>query len=189
MKKIIGFLFLFVLFGFVSLPKEAPSIAWSSKQLTWDDFQGKMKKSDRYDALTLSAISNSFSGDNSFLTFEVKAIFMPKGSKKKVKNQNDKLLKHEQGHFDITEIFARKLRHKLIKKKYKHYNTIGKDIDKIYSKSNMSWRKFQALYDKETNHSKNEIKQIEWNTKIKNLLTELDAFKATEFKVNISYLM
>jgi hypothetical protein len=83
MKKIVGFFILFIFFGFVTPNRKVPIITWSTKQLTWDDFKGKMSFNDSYDALTLSAISSSFSGDNSSLNFKVKAIFMPKGSKKK----------------------------------------------------------------------------------------------------------
>ena len=188
MKNIFLLLVLTGIFGFVNLPREQPKIIWSTAQLTWDDFQGKMKKSDPYDAVTLSAVSSSFSGNNTNLTFETKAVFMPKGSKKKQGKQSDKLLKHEQGHFDITEIFTRKLRQSYQNHKFKSYKTVGKDLNKIYNKNNSEWRKLQGLYDKETKHSKNEIKQIEWNSKIKVLLTELDDFKTTNFKVNISYL-
>lgn len=195
MKKIILFAILFSAMGFTYIPdtinskaKNQPQIVWSPTPLTWDDFQGRMKKSDPYDAVTLSAVSSGFSGDNTNLTFEIEALFFPKGSKKKAKRQNNKLLKHEQGHFDITEIFARKLRKSLQNKKYKNYKTIGKEVDKVYNKNNTAWRKFQNLYDKETNHSKNETKQTEWDIRIQNLLTDLDDFKATQLKVDISYL-
>lgn len=195
MKRILIYLTLFALLGFTWTAndnqknvKNEPQIIWSTTPLTWDDFKGKMRKSDPYDAATLSAVSSSFSGDNSNLNFEVKAVFFPKGSKKKAKKKSVELLKHEQGHFDITEIFARKLRQTLQNKTYRNYKSIGKEVDKIYNKNNMAWRKFQNLYDKETDHSKNKAEQLEWNTKIQSQLKELDEYKSTNFTVDISYL-
>jgi len=188
MKKLILLSFVFALLGFVNLPKEDPSIKWSTTRLTWDDFKGKMKKSDPYDAVTLSAVSNSFSGDNTSLNFETVALFFPKGSKKKAKKQNHKLLNHEQGHFDITELFARKLRKSLQEKKFKNYKTIGRDVDKIYDKNNLAWRKMQDLYDKETNHSENETAQADWDANINNMLLDYKYYKTTNFTVDISYL-
>ena len=188
MKNFVLLLSIFVLLGFISLPKEEPSIVWSTTRLTWDDFKGKMKRSAPYDAVTLSAVSNSFSGDNTTLTFETKALFYPKGSKKKAKKQNHKLLNHEQGHFDLTELFARKLRKSIQEKRFRSYNSIGKDIDKLYNKNNTAWRKMQNLYDKQTNHSANETEQADWDAKIHNLLEDYKDYQTTTYTVDISYL-
>ena len=195
MKKTLYVAILFLVLGFTYLPKinnlrikNEPQIIWSTSQLSWDNFQGRMKKSAPYDAVTLSAVSNGFSGDNSQLNFIVKALFFPKGSKKKAGRLTNELLKHEQGHFDITEIYARKLRQSLQIKKYKNYKLIGKDVDKIYDRNNLEWRQFQNSYDKETDHSKNKNKQLEWNEKIQNLLIKLDGFKTTDFEIDINYL-
>jgi hypothetical protein len=188
MKKIHFLIFLFILVAFTPLPKEEPTIIWSSTQLTWNDFHGKMKKNSSYDAVTVSAISTGFSGENNTLTFDVKAVFFPKSSNKKPKKQSIQLLKHEQGHFDITELFARKLRKSLQAKTYKSYESISKNIDKVYNKNNLAWQKMQRQYDKDTEHSKKKVKQEEWNTRIKNELAELDKFKTTSFTIDISYL-
>jgi hypothetical protein len=195
MKKILLITILFSILGFTYLPqinnlrvKNEPQIIWSTSQLTWNDFQRRMKKSALYDAVTLSAISNGFSSENSHLNFIVKALFFPKDSKKKANKLSSELLKHEQGHFDITEIYARKLRQSLQATRYKNYKYIGKEVQKVYDQNNLEWRQFQNLYDKETDHSKNTDKQLKWNENIQELLIELDNFKRTEFKIDISYL-
>ena len=80
---------------------------------------------------------------------------------------------HEQGHFNIAELFARKLR-----KAFAEYNfnahTVGKDIDKLFILNKQERNEMDALYDKETNRSQNGQQQVLWNKKIK---SELDNFK------------
>ena len=188
MKKIYFLSSFFILFAFVPLSKEEPIIVWSSTPLTWNDFNGKMKKRATYDAVTVSAIGSKFSGKSSTLIFDIEAIFFKNSSKKKSDKQSNALLKHEQGHFNITEIFARKLRQTIQKKKYKSYETISKIINQAYNKNNLAWQKMQNQYDRETQHSKKEEKQEELDIKIKKELAKLDHFKTSHFTVDISYL-
>lgn len=83
-------------------------------------------------------------------------------------------MSHEQGHFDIAELFARKLR-----KAFKEYifnpKTIEADYNKIFSRIKTERSKMDALYDKETNLSRNKSKQLYWNKKIE---AELKKFEA-----------
>jgi hypothetical protein len=188
MQKTSYLIILFFLLAFMPLPKEEPMIIWSESKLTWQNFHGKMRKNEPFDAVTVSAISSQFSGSNNQLTFDVKAVFLPNDSKKKPKKQSNELLEHEQGHFDITEIFARKLRQTLQNKKFKKYDLIQKEVNKAYNKNNLAWEKMQNQYDKDTDHSKNQTEQKEWNTKIQNTLTELRDFKNTSFLIDISNL-
>jgi predicted secreted Zn-dependent protease len=188
MKKIISIFILGLAMSFMTLPKVEKSINWSITKLTWADFEGKMSKSDPYDAVTSSGVSNEFSGKDFKLNFDVSAKFYPKKSKKKKNNQTAELLNHEQRHFDITEIFARKLRQSILNSTFKGLNKIGTTVNKMYSKNNSLWQKMQTKYDKETNHSKNETEQKMWDSKIDDLLESLSAYKDTQFEIDISYL-
>ena len=110
--------------------------------------------------------------------------FNPKGSWVKKSDKTDYLLKHEQTHFDIYEVNARKLREELQTKKLTPKNAqdvLNRLVDK-YQELNI---KTQERYDSETEHSIKEAKQKKWNDKIAAELEELSAYKDASFKVTI----
>ena len=90
-------------------------------------------------------------------------------------HKTDYILTHEQGHFDIAEIFARKL-NKLMKEYNFDWNTYRQDLKKIYQDVLDEKEDMQNKYDEETNHSINKEKQEEWLKKISGKLKELDAW-------------
>jgi len=85
---------------------------------------------------------------------------------------------HEQGHFDIAELFARKLRKAFAEYKF-NAQTVGKDIDKLFILNKQERTERDVLYDKETNHSQNKQQQVLWNKKIKSELDNLKKFAST----------
>jgi hypothetical protein len=98
---------------------------------------------------------------------------------KYIKYDKNYLLNHEQIHFDISEIYVRKIRY-LIKSmkndcdfevfKGKYYKLL-KDLAVV-----------QAKYDKQTKHSLDKIKQKKWNKKVDSLLRE---YKDYEMNVTL----
>ena len=89
------------------------------------------------------------------------------------KNRVD-LLEHEQGHFDLCEIYARQLRKKLKKKLTvfnlnTYANIILKNVYALYLDR-------QELLEKETNYGFNRLKQIEWTKTISSELAILSSF-------------
>src|SRR4051794_27509556 len=83
-------------------------IQWSpSKRLDWKDFQGSPPANAKNAALTSSSILVNFSYNNESLRYTISCHFDK--TKSWVRIKNDHILGHEQGHFDITEIHARKL--------------------------------------------------------------------------------
>jgi predicted secreted Zn-dependent protease len=90
--------------------------------------------------------------------------------------KNDYILAHEQKHFDLTEVFARKLNKEL--KEYKFNNaTVGDDINRIYQGMVNELTYTQQQYDKETDHSRNPPVQQEWNNRIDSLLEVTAPYK------------
>ena len=90
----------------------------TERLLTWDDFKGRADKSTGYYAETqweLSFGKIGFRSDQEIplkdlvltLKFNEKKSWVVRGK------ETPELLKHEQGHFDIAEIYARKIRKKL----------------------------------------------------------------------------
>ncbi|HSP39953.1 MAG TPA: hypothetical protein VLN46_00870, partial [Gillisia sp.] len=92
-------------------------IFWEQDGLTWEDFKALPNEESKFDANTNAGLSFSWGVKNTNgdieLTYEVTSYFNPKLSWVKIDSDNDYLLKHEQLHFDITELHARKLRKKL----------------------------------------------------------------------------
>jgi len=80
------------------------------------------------------------------------------------------VLSHEQLHFDITELFARKFRERL--KTVKNDTDIKKKVRKIFAEINRELNTFQNKYDRETNYSRNIPEQLLWNEKIAEALSE-----------------
>ena len=86
--------------------------------------------------------------------------------------ENKALLEHEQLHFDITELFTRKLRKQLSELK----DPCGKDsgkIQTIYDRNFEEMNKYQQRYDQETEHSVKELVQKGWEEKVKRELAQL----------------
>jgi hypothetical protein len=167
--------------------KEDDKIYWSKDQLlTWDNFKGKPIKSSPHDAFTDSGIDfkYSYSGSDHTLVFDLKSNFIKSKSSVKPDKKKDVLLKHEQGHFDISEIFTRKLHKNIIEEKYKE-KTLEKKLQELFNKYLTELGKYQDLYDKETDHSKNEKNQIEWNEKIAKELKELENFTEPHFTMDV----
>ena len=154
--------------------KEKEIIPWNDTiKLTWDNFKGKPKEWGNK-AITCSTIYSKYeSSDIPDLKINVRACFIKKESWKKDKCPSDYHLNHEQKHFDIAEIYARKLRRLLADTVFKSKMVAKKEIPKIIRNNNKSFNEFQELYDKETNHSINKEQQVLWDAKIENELTVL----------------
>lgn len=82
--------------------------------------------------------------------------------------KTDVVLSHEQLHFDITELYARKLRTRLASMK----NPCDKSsVGSVYQANENAFVEFVKQYDIETSHGVNKQKQIEWESRIQNLIS------------------
>lgn len=186
---IIGFIFSY---GFstveqIDVERDSSLIYWDDRALTWDDFKGKAPKNTEFIALTHSAIRMVYGGEGTTLSFVVETVFYPKSSWKK-KGATDHVLKHEQGHFDITEYYSRLLRKDLAALIFKKEENIGKDVEKLFRKHHKGAEDMQDEYDKDTNHSIDVEAQTEWDVKIQQLLDETKDYTTTSIELDVSYL-
>ncbi|MBK9191512.1 MAG: DUF922 domain-containing protein [Crocinitomicaceae bacterium] len=192
MKKKIPLLLLtaiiFVLGSFITTERDTKLIYWDQRKLTWEDFKGGTPGNTPYVALTHSAISLNMSGQDKNIYCSVESVFYPKQSWKK-KNVTDHVLNHEQRHFDITEIHSRMLRKTISETRFKKYESIAADIQKLFNTSSTACSKMQDLYDQETDHSKKKPEQEMWNTKIDSLLNVYSDWTQTEFVLDVGYLL
>ncbi len=166
----------FLLAGNFALGQESEEmILWSPEvKLTWLDFKAKPPSVTRAAATTASGISYQFStiyeGNVMQVDFTVEAHFYPDKSWYKKELCDDVILSHEQLHFDISELFARKMRAQLSSTKFT--SNIKREIQKIYKTTLQELNDFQNTYDNETNFSRNLEAQLRWNVKIKKELAK-----------------
>ena len=85
--------------------------------------------------------------------------------------KRDYVLAHEQLHFDICELFGRKL-HKELLTLRSSGRLNERTIKRLHSKLEKQYSNYQDKYDKETEHSINRVEQYYWSKLIK---TELEA--------------
>ena len=157
------------------------SIPWSpGVQLSWGDFQGTPNSS--FWSFTSYEINYKYKWDGAGnLSYEISCGFLPaKSWKRTEKNLSMALLKHEQKHFDIAEVFARKLKQEFSNYAFSHKHSANTDADlnTIFHRILNENYALQDQYDSETNHSILAAKQEEWNLRITNLLNALSQYES-----------
>lgn len=149
-------------------------IPWSAyRRLHWDDFMCEPKRNTDAVASTSTSLGIAYQLKNGQLTYQITCSFSKKKSWGLVKTPY--ILAHEQGHFDITEIYARKLNEALQSYSYNRTD-YQKEISRIYQAIVDEKEAFQRAYDGETDHSRNKKGQYEWLQKIEDLLKETAPF-------------
>jgi len=172
--KLIATLLLSAVFSF-STQKDDNSIPWvASRKLTWADFKSRPDNNSTNAALTSSKIifKYSYDSDKGF-NYTIGCLFEKNGSWGRVKT--DYILSHEQGHFDIAEIYARKL-NKIIKAYSFNAATAQKEVPAIYEKIMKELAAMQNQYDSETDFSRDREQQTAWSEKINRELYKLGEF-------------
>lgn len=145
-------------------------IVWGQSPLSWDDFKGPAR-SKKAAAGTFGGISFAKKENEPWKAF---AYFDKTLSWKRLKS--DEGLKHEQYHFNIVEIYARKLRKDIAEKKVTlDYSAAFRNY--VYK----TWEQveeMQSLYDRETDNSRDTTEQAQWQKQIDGMLDSLDGFKS-----------
>jgi pullulanase/glycogen debranching enzyme len=180
LKIVIAFFFFSPLPG---LAQNAQFIEWSPvKRLTWDDYLAKPSSSTDAAAITSTALGIEYHLKNNALTYTITCRFSKNNSWGRHKTEY--ILQHEQGHFDITELFARKLAKELREYKFDPHK-YQDDVGKIYKKLMYEKEEYQNKYDKETDFSRNKEQQAEWLEKIRDELDELDEYANYGSSINV----
>jgi hypothetical protein len=151
-------------------------LVWNRNiKLSWEDFKysiKNIKKKEDLSAGVFSGISFSYIIKGGRIKYKIVSEFSRYESYVIFKSED--LLKHEQLHFDIVEVYSRKLRKKFIILDEKESKL--EDYIFTYNIVRNNLAKYQDLYDSETLHSKNKQKQKEWEEKVSNELEELKEF-------------
>lgn len=172
--------------GLNNCKPDDPKILWNKDSLLrWDDFQGKIPATVATAAMTYTTIGlNTFDYTTTSYNVSIKAMFVKNKSWVQIKKTTDYLLKHEQLHFDIAELFARKLRKGLIEGKFTG-SQLSNQVTAMFKNYNSKLEAYQAKYDKETNHSRITEKQEQWESTVPKELLKLDSYTDTLVVITI----
>ncbi|MEM6722386.1 MAG: hypothetical protein AAF598_00035 [Bacteroidota bacterium] len=179
MKKVVVSSVFMVLFLFMAHALENNGreeiLHWEkTRKLSWADFQGFPHAGSAYQligALTSSGIYYDKSCVNGYIAFDVQAYFEKHNSWVRDEARTDQHLSHEQVHFDITELYSRKITQALKEKSFKCEQ--DEEFEKFMEFMLLKWRSEQINYDLATNYSHRHQEQEEWTAKVQDELSEL----------------
>jgi hypothetical protein len=156
-------------------------IEWTAnRKLTWEDFKGTPKTVSNVNTAAQTYCGFGFQ-TNRVTMFNKAKIFTLNSFTTNLswvrpdqKHRAD-LLEHEQGHFDLCEVYTRKLRKKLEEKQLTAFN-LNTDANVIFKEIYASYLERQEEYEKETGYGLDRKKQIEWTITIGKELNELNIY-------------
>ncbi len=143
-------------------------------KLAWIDFRGEIPTEEKHSskkAVCPHEITVFPDRKSNILNYRVKLVFFKK--KAWAKDTTSKyLLAHEQLHFDIGELYSRKLRKSI--EEIRLAEPIVKNYKSVIEKLLADERRVQDEYDKETLHGVISENQFKWEKKI---FVDLEKFK------------
>jgi hypothetical protein len=159
----------------VKLP--AGAIRWSaSRPLTVADFKGRPKPNQGHAALTSANINTGAICRSNVFAGTAQASFDPASSwVREPSTITPALLRHEQLHFDIAEVYARRLRQQLASV-HTTCSQLGTTFDRISQAAYTAWQQAEDTYDRDTNHGLQHERQAQWEAQVHQQLQELAAF-------------
>lgn len=164
--------------------QDAPEkIIWKENRLlSWSDFQATAQKDASFHANTNAGISYAWGlqgeRDDLVLNYEVEAFFYPHLSWVQKDKASEHLLAHEQLHFDICELHARRLRQRLKEISGKRLTVNSRErLKALYELTDRERSEMQSRYDSETDHSSNRLRQLKWQAYIRQELDKLNAYQ------------
>jgi Bacterial protein of unknown function (DUF922) len=145
-------------------------IEWKAeRKLVWSDFKAAPDPGMRAAALSGTSIQVDFEFSDLSMNYHIRCAFDQNHSWGRVRNGY--ILSHEQLHFDIAELYARKLNKALGAYKGRGKKA-EKEVNSTYQEIMRSYRHAQEQYDRETDFSINRGQQSNWSAKIKMELNE-----------------
>ncbi|HNA57503.1 MAG TPA: hypothetical protein PLL28_11375 [Chitinophagales bacterium] len=155
-------------------------------KLKWKDFQGEVEDGfEGFTAVSYVGFRFGYKGTahQDSLQVVVEAFFNPENSWHR--NDTSKaILQHEQIHFDITELYSRKLKQRITQSTltYKNYQQAMRDMEKeVRAAMNTA----DSIYDATTDNGLIKAEQATWNTNIAADLENLKVFEPDTFYVPV----
>ncbi|APZ46372.1 hypothetical protein BW723_08705 [Polaribacter reichenbachii] len=155
---------------------EKKSITWSKNvKVKKLDFKGKIDKNSKNIAQTgANIIIVPYAKKGGKYLYRVLAKFYK--YKSWINTNSELILNHEQLHFDIAELYARKMRKEILKTKLSNKKIEESDYRRIHKKLFKEYIQYQKKYDLETDFSRSESLQNKWKKFIAQQLSGLEKF-------------
>jgi hypothetical protein len=158
------------------------AVPWSaSRRLTWDDFRGVPPASDPERAAeTAYSLFHALDCRGKTFEFRVVAAVLPRQSWVRpaiLSNsaQNSRTLRHEQTHFDLSEVYARRMRRYFAELRDPCAKTepeLEAQSDKLIRDESTAQRR----YDDETSHGRLAPRQASWDADVARQIASLDRY-------------
>lgn len=156
---------------------------WDEKNdLDWSHFQ-PVRKHGSDAAMSSIAMESRSVTNKSGVFIRIRASFDPIKSWVKNDCQTAYILNHEQMHYNIVELYARKLRKAVAEKKFSRTN-FSAEYNRLFDKYADEHEIYQDRYDEETEHSILRNEQAEWNAKVLDEMKELEEYASPMVKIN-----
>lgn len=150
---------------------------WSAeRRLTWADFQGPPDLMSGAAALSSYVISYDVECAGRVFVPRVVSRFLPKVSWVKapqlLSRESANVLRHEQTHFDLSEVQVRRARQELLA--LPSPCSLGDEaFDRLFKQFGQRDHDLQQQYDRETAHGTNVRRQNEWQSRVEQWLRTL----------------
>ncbi|MEM6724822.1 MAG: DUF922 domain-containing protein [Bacteroidota bacterium] len=153
---------------------------WETRNLVWEDFKGAARYGSWEAAVTSYKIGYrlSYRGWGN-PRVDVFCQFVKSQSWVRRDAMTDDVLKHEQKHFDLAEVYARKMRKAVLDADLRDYpgRYIERRVEEIYQEIWQECSDMQDAYDRETRHGLEDDIQDEWDVQISELLLKFAAYR------------
>jgi hypothetical protein len=150
--------------------KSDSAFAWSARRLMWSDFRGRPASDGREVAKTGYALFYGWKCRGEAFDFQVIAAFRPRQSWVKTIVLNDSALRrtalgHEQTHFDIAELHARRIRQYFAALPDACRKT-DPELTELTQRLLREEKTEQERYDVETQHGLRAAEQTSWSREV-----------------------
>ncbi len=164
-------------FAQATVPLPAGSIRWSaSRPLRVEDFKGRPRPDQTHAALTSANINTGAVCRDNIFAGTAQASFSPTASwVRDPARMTPALLRHEQLHFDIAEVHARRLRQQLAAL-HLPCNQLGDRFNRVSQAAYAAWQKAEDDYDRDTRHGLDHEHQAQWEAQVRQQLRDLADF-------------
>jgi hypothetical protein len=159
----------------------AGEIPWSlNRRLAWSDFLGPPPAESAEAARTVYLLSYQSRCRGQEFQFNVSALFLPRQSWVRPRvlasmEARARVLGHEQTHFDLTEVYARRMR-KFFAELYNPCGLVEEGVRESVDRFVREEAQAQARYDKETRYGLDAGRQQQWDRDVGEMLVTLAAF-------------
>lgn len=166
-------LLMVILFGLpagCSTPRGAigqSEIVWEpGRTLAWDDFNPRTGSAGVFKAMTTSGMRYTIDAPDGKVRIHAEAYFLPGESWVHIDHKQASLLRHEQGHFDLSAVYARRLSAALkpfeVTAAEFTERRLNEQAEALFQQFYVELNETQQRYDRETVHGTLDDAQLRW---------------------------